>query len=189
MLKLYGFTGSGNCNKVAWTLDHLAIGYDWVEMDVFAGDTGKDEYLELNPAGQVPLLQYDDGRTLSQSDAIMLYVARDSDLVPGDPWRLAQVYRWLFWEQNTHEPSVAVCRADLQYRGRTPDELDAGKVAQANRALDLMQDHLDGAEWLVEGGMTVATVMDGIADETVDGSQTEDDSFFVRLWQVNELQT
>src|SRR4051812_23214830 len=81
-MKIYGNSGSGNCLKVKWVCDYLALPYRWIEVDSMKRETRTAAFLKLNPAGQVPTVQLDDGRTLAQSNAIIRYLARDSALVP-----------------------------------------------------------------------------------------------------------
>ena len=84
MLKIHGDSNSGNCLKVKFVCDRLAIPYDWVEVDTRNRQTRTTEFLKLNNAGQVPTVEFDDGRTLAESNAIIKYLARGSDLIPGD---------------------------------------------------------------------------------------------------------
>ena len=95
---------------------------------------------------------------LSQSNAILLHFARDSDLVPDDPWLLAKVHQWLCWEQYSHEPTIAVCRFDMFYLGKPDSERDPVKVDKGNQALDLMETHLRQPDWFVGDSFTVADV-------------------------------
>ena len=81
-MKIYGDTNSGNCLKVKWVCDHLALPYDWISVDTLKGETRTTEFLKLNGAGQVPTVVFDDGRVLAQSNAIIRYLARGSDLIP-----------------------------------------------------------------------------------------------------------
>ena len=83
-MKVYGDTNSGNCLKVKWVCDHLALPYTWVAVDTLKGETRTAEFLKLNGAGQVPAVELDDGRTLAQSNAIIRYLARGSRLIPQD---------------------------------------------------------------------------------------------------------
>lgn len=115
-MKIYGDEISGNCLKVKYTADHLGLAYEWVATDIMKGETRTARYLKMNPAGRVPMLELDDGRTLSQSNAIFSYLARDSVLIPEDPFDRAKVGEWMFWEQYSHEPYVAVCRFVMLYQ-------------------------------------------------------------------------
>src|SRR4051794_1276047 len=120
---VYGDSISGNCLKVRWTLDHLGIAYQWIETSVIDGDTRTEAFLALNPAGQVPAVILADGRPLAQSNAIMLHFGEGSRLVPRDAYERAKMLEWLFWEQYSHEPYVAVVRFQVRYLGRRPEEV------------------------------------------------------------------
>jgi glutathione S-transferase len=157
-IKVYGDEGSGNCRKITYLCDHLGLAYDWIAIDIMKGESRTPEFLAMNPEGQVPLVDLGAGRYLRQSNAILLYLARNSALVPSDPWPLAQVHQWMFWEQYTHEPSVAVCRFQMLYLGKPASELDPARVRRGNDAIDHMDRHLTGRDWLVGETMTVADI-------------------------------
>ena len=95
------------------------------------GESRTADYLALNPAGQIPALELDDGRVLSQSNAIIQYLAEGSPLLPSDPYAKAQVNEMLFWEQYSHEPYVAVCRFHMVYQGKAASEREALRVERA----------------------------------------------------------
>ena len=97
--------------------------------------------------GQVPAVVLDDGRVLAQSNAIIRYLARDSALLPDDPYQRSKVDEWLFWEQYSHEPYIAVCRYQMKYLGKRRDELESWRVTRGEAALDLL-DHELGAQAL-----------------------------------------
>lgn len=158
MIAIYGDRLSGNCRKVAYVADYLELDYEWIDVDILKGESRTPEFLAMNPEGQVPLVDLGDGRRLRQSNAILLYLARGSSLVPEDPWLLAQVHQWLFWEQYSHEPNIAVCRFQMLYLGKSLAELDPVKLRKGNEALDLMERHLANEGWLVGGDLTVADV-------------------------------
>jgi len=157
-MKIYGDSNSGNCLKVKWVCDKLALSYQWVEIDTGRGETRTPEFLEMNSAGQVPTVQFDDGRTLAQSNAIIRYLARDSELVPRDPFAAAKMDEWLFWEQYSHEPYIAVCRSQLVYLGKDVSELDPEKVRRGYAALTRMEQHLAGSRFLVGEAVSLADV-------------------------------
>ena len=159
-LKLYGNSNSGNCLKPQWLANHLGIAYEWVEIDIFDGGAQTDEFLALNPAGQVPLAVFGDGRRLPQSNAILLYLAEiaGSDLLPDDPFQRAQVNSWLFWEQYSHEPFIAVRIAKLKYHKVPEDELDPVLLTKGRRALGIMEMQLTYSEYLVGETLTVADI-------------------------------
>ena len=108
-MKIYGDSNSGNCQKVKWVCDALALPYIWIEIDTLKRETRTPQFLKLNGAGQVPTVEFDDGRTLAESNAIIRYLARGSALIPADAFAAAKMDEWLFWEQYSHEPYVAVC--------------------------------------------------------------------------------
>src|SRR5687768_6436367 len=124
MLTVFGDIRSGNCLKVKWLLDHLKRDYRWVETNVMSGATRSTEFLAMNPAGQVPTVVLDDGRTLAQSNAIIGWLGEGTLLIPADPWLRARVYEWLFWEQYSHEPYVAVARFQRAFLGKAAEEIE-----------------------------------------------------------------
>ncbi|MEM1391070.1 MAG: glutathione S-transferase family protein [Pseudomonadota bacterium] len=157
-LTLYGDTMSGNCLKPRWTADYLNIPYDWVEIDIFNNETQTEEFLTLNPVGQVPLARWPDRRILTQSNAIMVYLAQGSDLIPEDDFTRAQMESWLYWEQYSHEPYIAVRRSKMKYRGLSEDELDPDLLIKGRRALGVMEMQLTYTDWLVGDGLTCADI-------------------------------
>lgn len=159
-LTLYGDSLSGNCMKPKWTAERLDIEYDWVELDLLAGATQSDEFLAVNPVGQVPLARWPDGRVLPQSNAIMLYLAEEagSDLLPSDPFRKAQMMSWLFWEQYSHETAIAVRRFQKLYLKKSDDEIDPALMAKGRRALGVMELQLTYTDWMVGDSLTCADI-------------------------------
>lgn len=155
-MKIFGDSISGNCLKVKWTADHLGLAYDWVETGVLQGETRTPAFLALNPAGQVPLVILDDGRPLAQSNAIILHLARGSDLIPRDPYLEARMLEWMFWEQYSHEPYVAVARFRIRYLGRDRADLDPDLLRRAEGALDHLEGALTAQDWLVGSTFSLA---------------------------------
>src|ERR1700751_4440341 len=147
-MKVYGDLKSGNCLKVKWVCDRLALPYAWVPIDTLKHETHTPQFLALNSAGQVPTGEFDDGRTLAQSNAIIRYLGRGSALIPSDAFAAAKMDEWLFWEQYSHEPYVAVCRFHMRYLGKAPSELDPERVRRGYAALERMEQHLAGAHFL-----------------------------------------
>lgn len=156
-MRIYGDLVSGNCLKVKWTADYLGRTYDWVDVDVLQNATRTPEFLALNPAGQVPTVVLDDGRPLAQSNAIILHLAEGSDLVPADAYERAKMLEWMFWEQYSHEPCIAVARFHVRYLGKPVAELDEKLVARGNAALKLMDVALAGGGFLA-GPLSLADV-------------------------------
>ena len=157
-LTLYGDSISGNCQKPRWTADYLDIDHDWVEVDILDGGTQTDEFLSLNPVGQVPIARWPDGRVLPQSNAIMLYLAEGSDLVPEDTFQRAQMNSWLFWEQYSHETSIAVRRFKKHYLKLPDEEIDPQLMVKGRRALGVMEMQLTWTDWLVGDSLTCADI-------------------------------
>jgi glutathione S-transferase len=157
-LTLYGDSISGNCQKPRWTADYLDIDHDWIEIDILNGGTQSEEFLALNPVGQVPLARWPDGRALPQSNAIMLYLAEGSDLIPSDAFRRAQMNSWLFWEQYSHETAIAVLRFKKHYLKLPDSEIDPQLMAKGRRALGVMEMQLTYTDWLVGDSLTCADI-------------------------------
>jgi glutathione S-transferase len=158
MLTIYGDRGSGNCRKVAYVAAHLGLPYEWVDVDIMAGESRTPGFLARSPAGQVPVVRLDDGRHLAQSNAIMLHLAEGSALVPADRFERAKMMEWLFWEQYSHEPNIATTRYHKVYLGRSDEELDPEKVERGHAALALMEGWLARHEWLAGEGLTLADI-------------------------------
>jgi glutathione S-transferase len=156
MLTVFGDIRSGNCLKVKWMLDVLGRDYKWVETDIMSGGSRTPEFLAMNPAGQVPAVVLEDGRSLAQSNAIVLYFAEGTAFTPTDAYDRARVMEWLFWEQYSHEPYVAVARFQRLYLGRTADEVEPRLMERGRGALERIEAALAGRTWLVGASATVA---------------------------------
>lgn len=159
-LHIYGDNRSGNCLKVRWTAEHLGVPYSWSDVDVLSGTTRTEEFLKINPSGQVPAVVLPDGRTLSQSNAIIVYLAglSNSALLPTDLYERAKVNEWLFWEQYSHEPAIAVRRFQKSFLNKADDEIDPQLLAKGRRALGQMELALQGCDFLVGDALTVADI-------------------------------
>lgn len=157
-IKLYGSSSSGNCHKPKWILDRLGIAHEWIETDAFDGSTRTPEFLALNPAGQVPLIVLNDGRILAQSNAMLLHFGEGTDLIPSDSYDRAKMYEWLFWEQYSHEPQIAVRIALKHYLGKREDELAPSLLIKGNAALARMEVQLKEAPFLVGNAFSLADI-------------------------------
>jgi glutathione S-transferase len=157
-MKIYGDLISGNCLKVKYTADFLDIPYSWEARDITKGESRTQEYLALNPASQVPAIELEDGRILTQSNAIITYLAENSALLPGDAFARAQVNAWLFWEQYSHEPYIAVCRFAMLYLGKPKQAREDWRVERGESALDLLEQSLAGTDWLAATRFTIADI-------------------------------
>ena len=158
MLTVYGDIRSGNCLKVKWLLDWMAIDYRWVAVDIMTGESRTPEFLALNTAGQVPTVVFEDGRPLAQSNAILLHLAQDSALIPSDAYDRARMLEWLFWEQYSHEPYVAVARFQRLYQGKTADAVEARIMERGDAALNRLEAALTHRDWLAGQAFSLADI-------------------------------
>ena len=149
MITIYGFSTSGNCHKLRLLLEQIGREYRWVEVDSSAGETRTPDYLSKNPNGKVPMLELDDGRIMVESNAILYWLAEGSTFLPGDAWQRAQALSWMFFEQYSHEPYIAVARF---IRGWTA--LDSPRHAElpkcherGHQALAVMERQLLSQPW------------------------------------------
>ena len=157
-MRIYGDSISGNCLKVRWVAEYLGRSFDWIETDILKGESRTPEFLALNPAGQVPLVILDDGRPLAQSNAIILHLAEGSALIPPDAYDRARMLEWMFWEQYSHEPYVAVARFQVRYAGKPVSELEPRLVERGNGALQRLGDGLAASPFLVGEAVSLADV-------------------------------
>lgn len=158
--KVYGDNLSGNCHKVRWTLDLLGEPYAWNETDILKGQSRTPEFLALNSAGQVPVLVTPKGRALAQSNAIILYLAEKhgGGLLPKKSYGRAKVYEWLFWEQYSHEPYIAVRRFLLAYLKKAERDLDPKLLEKGIAALARMESALVATRWIAGDQFTLADI-------------------------------
>ncbi|MFZ2468694.1 MAG: glutathione S-transferase family protein [Parvibaculum sedimenti] len=155
-MTIYGDSISGNCHKVKFVCDRLGIPYRWIEMDILRGETRTPEFLAMNPAGQVPTVRFEDGRSLAQSNAIMLYLADGSDLIPADAFDRALMNQWLFWEQYSHETAIAVRRFHAHILKKPESEIDPALMDKGKRALGVMEGHIATRRYFVGEKLTLA---------------------------------
>jgi len=160
MITIYGMRTSGNCYKLQLLLDQLGRDYRWIDVDSAHGETRTTEFLARNPNGKVPLLELEDGRRLAESNAILCHLAEGTALWPDDAWLRAQTLQWLFFEQYSHEPYIAVARfihlflaADHPRRAELPALIERGM-----RTLAVMEQHLAEHEWFVGGRYGIADI-------------------------------
>ena len=149
MISVYGMSASGNCHKLRVLLEQLGHEYRWIEVDSANGATRTPGYLAKNPNGKVPMLELEDGRLLVESNAILCYLAEGTQYLPDDAWQRAQALSWMFFEQYSHEPYIAVARF---IRGWTP--LDSSRradlprlIERGEQALKVMENYLASTQW------------------------------------------
>ncbi len=164
LLKLYDFLESGNGYKCRLLLAQLQRPFELVLKDILAGETRTPEFLATNPNGRIPVLVLEDGRRLAESGAILFYLAEGTAFLPEDAFERSQALQWIFFEQYSHEPALAVARfwrhflidqiADDDYMERALDE----KMEKGYQALDVMERHLEGRAFLVAERYTIADI-------------------------------
>jgi glutathione S-transferase len=161
VITIYGMTDSGNCYKPRLLMAKLGRTFRHVETNSMDGSTRKEDFLAKNPNGKVPLMALDDGRLLAESNAILLYLAEGTRFVPTEHHARGLVYQWLFFEQYSHEPYVAVRRALMKFPERakdaTPERL-ASTLAGGNKALGVMEDQLKRTPFLAGDAISVADI-------------------------------
>jgi glutathione S-transferase len=151
MLTLYDFLSSGNGYKCRLVLSELGVTYRRVELDILKGETRQPSFLAKNPNGRVPALEIEDGTVLAESNAIMFYLARGTSLLPEDRLQQAQVLQWLFFEQYSHEPFIAVARYIRHFLPEDhPRQVELPRLLErGHAALMVMEGHLGSRGYLV----------------------------------------
>ena len=160
MITLHGYAASGNCHKPRLLLEQLGRAYRWVEVDSPGGATRSPAFLALNPNGKVPVLVRGDGAVLTESNAMLIWLAEGTPFLPQDAWQRAQALSWLFFEQYSHEPCIAVARficgwtpLDSPRRAELP-----GLHARGHQALAVMERHLSAAPWFTGPDYGIADI-------------------------------
>lgn len=160
MYRLYGMSGSGNCYKPKLLLTQLHIPFAWVEKDTRKGETRSPDYLAINPNGRVPLLEVVPGQYLAESNAMLCYLAEDTPYIPKDHWQRAQVMQWLFFEQYSHEPYIAVARFIMKYL--SPEHERRAELPRlherGHQALAVMEQHLSRHMFFVSEQYSIADI-------------------------------
>jgi glutathione S-transferase len=158
MFTVYGMSDSGNCYKVRLALEHLALEYRWVEIDPARGDTRSPQFLAMNPNGKVPTLQLEDGTFLPESNAILHYLAEGTRLLPSGRLERARILQWMFFEQYSHEPYIAVARAILRFElPDSPRRAELPRLRERGaRALSVMEQHLQTERFFVDARYSIA---------------------------------
>jgi glutathione S-transferase len=158
MITVHGMAVSGNCWKVAQILRLTGQAFRWVETDANAGATRTDAFLALNPNGKVPVVVLEDGAVITESGAILAHFAEGTPWLPPPGLPRTRVFEWLFFEQYSHEPYIAVARnivAYLKAADRFAERL-AQCRARGAQALLVMERRLSAHDWLTDAGPTIA---------------------------------
>ncbi|TGL09029.1 glutathione S-transferase family protein [Leptospira levettii] len=159
-MKIYGDHQSGNCYKIQLLTSLLNIPYEWIEINIKNRETQTESFLQLNPNGKIPILVLDDGRVISESNAILHFLAEGSHLLPNDPFLKAMVLQWQFFEQYSHEPYIAVARFIQHYLG-IPEERRLeyeSKQLGGHKALKVLEFQLQKSPFLVGDYFTIADI-------------------------------
>ena len=155
MLTLYDYLPSGNGYKVRLLLSQLGRPFRLVEKDILEGETRTPEFLAMNPNGRIPVLELEDGRRLAESGAILFYLADGTPFLPDDGFTRAEMLQWMFFEQYSHEPYIAVARFWTHSLGKP---VDAEKMERGYQALDVMERHLASRRFFVGERYTIADI-------------------------------
>ena len=160
MLKIYGDSRSGNCYKIQLLCAELGIEYDWEEVDILAGDTRTPQFLAMNANGRIPLLELPDGRYLAESNSILYYLADGSEFFAGDTYERADILRWMFFEQYSHEPYIATSRFIIKYLRNPADRRSAleEKKAGGLAALAILDQQLRGQPFITGDNYNIADI-------------------------------
>ena len=159
-MEIYGDIHSGNCYKVKLLTSILGIPHDWVHVDILRNETSTEAFLQKNPNGKIPMLVLDDGRILTESNAILNYLAVGTELLSQEPFEYAKIQQWQFFEQYSHEPFIAVARFIAKYLGMPSDRKAdfESKQQGGHKALAVMEQQLKVTPFLVGSQLTTADI-------------------------------
>ena len=160
MITIYGMSDSGNCYKVKLAVEQLRIPYRWVEVNSAKGETRTPEFLARNPNGKVPTITLEDGSHLAESNAILHFLAHGTPLLPAERLAQARALQWMFFEQYSHEPYIAVARFILYYLPpETPRRADLPRLHERGyQALGVMEQHLAKERFFAGGRYSIADI-------------------------------
>jgi glutathione S-transferase len=159
-MKIYGDIYSGNCYKLKLMCALLALEHDWIPIDLLRGETRSGSFLALNPNGQIPVCVTNDNQVLTESNAILFYLAQGSGYWPDGRLPQTRVLEWQSFEQYSHEPTIAVARFIKVYQDMPDSRKEEynGKLKAGYRALDLMETHLENRDFLVGEHCSIADI-------------------------------
>ncbi len=160
MYKVYGDIQSGNCYKIKLLMNLLSIEHEWLAVDILAGETHTEEFKKLNPNTRIPVLVLANGNALTESNAILNFLADGSSFLPDDRFLRAQVLQWQFFEQYSHEPFIATARYINKYLGLPAErraEYDS-KQEGGHKALSIMEQQLTKSNYLAANSLTIADI-------------------------------
>lgn len=160
MYKVYGDYNSGNCYKIKLMLSLLGAAYEWVPIDILKGETETDAFLAKNPNGKIPVLELEDGTCLWESNAILNFLAEGTPLLLTEPRLRTQMLQWQFFEQYSHEPTIAVARFIQFYLGLPEERLEEYRSLHRRgyKALKVMEQQLQRTPFLVGEHFSIADI-------------------------------
>ena len=185
MYTLYDYLPSGNGYKVRLLLTQLGLPFERIEMDILKGATRTAEFLAINPNGRIPVLRLPDGRLLAESNAILYFLAQDSEFFPADSFARGLVMQWLFFEQYSHEPYIATSRFYLTVSG-TPEKY--ARQLERKRpggiaALNVMEQYLEQRRFFVGDRYSIADIaLFAYTHTAPDGGFSLDPYPAIRAW-------
>jgi glutathione S-transferase len=158
--KLYDFLPSGNSYKVRLLMTQMGMPFERINVNILQGETRTPEFLSKNSNGQIPVLEVDTGEYLAESNAILVYLSEGTEFLPYDRFLRAQVLQWLFFEQYSHEPFIAISRFWISILGKAEEyraEI-AKKRESGYAALKVMENHLRNHNFFVSERYTIADI-------------------------------
>lgn len=160
ILRLYDFLPSGNGYKIRLLLTQIGMPYERIEVNIVEGETRTPEFISKNPNGKIPILEIETGKYLTESNAILLYLSEGTEYLPYDRFQRAQVFQWLFFEQNSHEPFIATSRFWISILGKASEYFEAleQKREPGYAALKVMENHLTSHRFFVGERYTIADI-------------------------------
>lgn len=159
-MRLFDYLSSGNGYKCRLLLRHLRLPFERIELDIMANATHTPGFLAKNPSGKIPLLEFDDSRTLAESNAILWYLAQGTRFLPEERFACAEALQWMFFEQYSHEPNIATSRFILTHLPEdSPRRAELARKRELGyAALDVMERRLGQRPFLVEDRYTIADI-------------------------------
>ena len=160
MYKVYGDYNSGNCYKIKLMLNLLGAEYEWVPVDILKGETETEAFLAKNPNGKIPVLELEDGTCLWESNAILNFLAEGTPYLLTEPRLRTQMLQWQFFEQYSHEPTLAVARFIQFYLGLPEERMEEyhSLHRRGNKALKVMEQQLLRTPFLVGDNFSIADI-------------------------------
>ena len=161
MMTVYDFTGSGNGYKVWLLMQQLGTAYKRIERDILKGETRTPEFLKKNPNGRIPTLELEHGTFLFESGAICWYLAEGTKFAPASRLERAETLQWMFFEQYSHEPYIAVARFWKHFLPKLTPQQEANLpdiMTKGYAALGVMEKHLAHNQFFVGGRYGLADI-------------------------------